>query len=293
MEYVSPADGPYVTMQGKKCLDFSSCDFLGLAQHPEVKKAAIKYTLKYGVGIPVSPLGSSPQQQLEGKLAQFLGTEAAILFPSFNEAQDHLKNLKATILSSETHDLAKKKPSSLLCIDDSFMIGIAGENGFGAAAHQSGFDLITGSLAHGAGCSGAYIAGPKKLLNSLNASQPLSFPVLGALDSAFSFIPEMDQEREVLAKNFRWLQKLMKELPAKMLKSPKAILEFKSSKEAEQVRHFLAEDQIYLAPPAGNTLYVAMTTLHTPDDLDQLTVSLKKMSETDLALAMQSLTPTP
>ncbi len=173
------------------------------------------------------------------------------------------------------------------------MIGIAGENGFGVAAHQSGFDLISGSLSNGAGCSGGYIAGSKKLLSSLKASQPLSFPVLGALDSAFSFIPEMTHEREILAKNCRWLQKLMKDLPAKMLKSPKALLELKSAKRSEQVRQFLADDQIYLAPAVGETLYIAMTALHTPDDLDQLTVSLKKMSETDLALAMQSLTPTP
>ena len=292
MEFVSPADGPYITNLGKKCLDFSSCDFLGLAQHPEVKKAAIKYTLKYGVGLPVSPLGSAPQQQLEGKLAQFLGTEAAILFPSYDEVLEILKTLKATIISSETHDIPKKKPA-LLCIDDSFMIGISGENGFGIAAHQSGFDLISGSLSNGAGCSGAFIAGPKKLLNSLKSSQPLSFPAIGALDSAFSFIPEMEHEREILAKNCRWLQKLMKDLPAKMLKSPKAVLEFKSAKEAQQVRQFLSDDQIYLAPAIENTLYIAMTALHTPDDLDQLTVSLKKMSETDLALAMQSLTPTP
>ena len=293
MEFVSPADGPYVTHQGKKCLDFSSCDFLGLAQHPEVRKAVIKYTLKYGVGIPPSPLKSSPQQQLEGKLAQFLGAEAALLFPSFDEALHHLKTLKASIISSETHDLPKKKSSSLTCIDDSFMIGITGEHGFGAAAHQSGFDLITGSLANGVGCSGAYIAGPKKIVHTLQASQPLSFPALGALDSAFSFIPEMDHEREILAKNFRWLQKLLKEIPAKLLKSPKAVLDLKSAKEAEQIRQFLAQDQIYLAPPCGNTLYIAMTALHTPDDLDQLTVSFKKMSETDLALAIQSLTPTP
>ncbi len=294
MEFVSPADGPYITIQGKKCLDFSSCDFLGLAQHPEVKKAAIKYTLKYGVGIPVSPLGSAPQQQLEGKLAQFLGTEAAVLFPSFDEAQQFLKTLKAAVISSEIQDIdAKKKSTSLLCIDDSFMFGIAGDQGFGAAAHQAGSNLITGSLAYGAGCSGAYIAGPKKHLNGIKASHPLSYPVLGALDSALSFIPEMEQERETLSKNIRWLQKLMKDLPVKMLNSPKALWEFKSPKEAEQVRHFLAEDEIYLAPPVANTLYIAMTALHTPDDLDQLTVSLKKMSATDLALAMQSLTPTP
>lgn len=292
MDHVAPADGPYITIQGRKCLDFSSCDFLGLAQHPEVKKAAIKYTLKYGVGIPVAPLGSSPQQQLEGKLAQFLGTEAAILFPSFDEALQLLKAHKAVIISSEMSDIeTKKKSSTLICIDDSFMIGIAGQHGFGAAAHHA--DLILGSLAFGAGCSGAFIAGPKKLLNSWTSSQPLSFPVLGAIDSALSFIPEMNQEREIVEKHSRWLLKQIKDLPAKMLKSPKAILEFKSSKETLHARQLFAENQIFLAPPVDNTLYIAMTALHTPDDLDQLAVSLKKMSATDLALAMQSLTPTP
>lgn len=292
MEYVAPADGPYLTIQGRKCLDFSSCDFLGLAQHPEVKKAAIKYTLKYGVGIPVAPLASSPQQQLESKLAQFLGTETALLFPSFEEALQLLKAHKAVIISSEIADAEpKKKSTGLVCIDDSFTMGVAGEQGFGAAAHKA--DLITGSLAFGAGCSGAFIAGPKKLLSSWTSSQPLSFPVLGAIDSALSFIPEMTGERETLEKHTRWLQKQLKDLPAKMLKSPKALLEFKSQKEAVHARHLFAENQIFVAPPVESSLYLAMTALHTPDDLDQLAVSLKKISETDLALAMQSLTPTP
>jgi 7-keto-8-aminopelargonate synthetase-like enzyme len=284
MEFVSPTDGPYILVQGKKYLDFSSCDFLGLAQHPEVKKAAIKYTLKYGVGVPVSPLGSAPQQQLEGKLAQFLGAETALLFPSFEEAEKLLKSHKITITSSETND--QKKVS---CIDNSFTIGISGEHGFG----QASSDLTMGSLAYGLGCSGAYIAGSKKLLSSWIPSQPLSFPVLGAIDSALSFIPEMDQERKALEKNIRWLQNQLKDIPSKMLKSPKAILEFKSNKEADQVRQIFAADQIFVAPAVENTLYIAMTALHTPDDLDQLAISLKKLSETDLALAMQSLTPTP
>jgi 7-keto-8-aminopelargonate synthetase-like enzyme len=289
MEYISPVDGPYIIVNGKKCLDFSSCDFLGLAQHPEVKKAAIKYTLKYGVGIPTAPLKSGPQQQLENKLAQLLGTEAAILFPSYDEAQQLLRNNKETITSSE--DETKKKTSGLVCIDDSFMFGIAGEHGFGAASNKA--DLILGSLAFGGGCSGAYIAGTKKTLASWSASQPLSFPAIGAIDSALSFIPEMDQERETLKKNIGWLQKLLKDMPAKMLKSPKAVLEFKNQREAENLRKFLFQEQIFLAPVKDNTMYIAMTALHTPDDLDQLTVSLKKASETDLALAMQSLTPTP
>ena len=50
MDSIAPVDGPYINLDGKKLLDFSSCDYLGLAQHPEVKKGAIKYALKYGVG---------------------------------------------------------------------------------------------------------------------------------------------------------------------------------------------------------------------------------------------------
>jgi 7-keto-8-aminopelargonate synthetase-like enzyme len=294
MEFLSQIDGPYIMVQSKKMLDFSSCDFLGLSQHPEVKKAAIKYTLKFGVGVPPSPLGSAPQQQLEGKLAQLLGCEAALLFPSFEEAHQLLKNLKATIVSSETGEIEpKKKSASLFCIDDSFMMGVAGENGFGAAAHKTGFDLILGSLSYGAGCSGAYIAGPKKILGAWAPSQPLSYPVLGAIDSALSFIPEMESERKVLEKHHRWLSGQVKDFSAKLLKSPKAVLEFKSDKEAGQARLLFAENQIFLAPAVDQTLYIAMTALHTPDDLDQLAVSLKKISATDLALEMQSLTPTP
>ncbi len=274
MDFVAPTDGPYIFYQGKKWLDFSSCDFLGLAQHPEVKKAAIKYTLKYGVGIPVSPLRSFPQQQLEAKLAQFVGTETALLFPSYEEALAILKQNK----------------KSDVC-DDTFFIGIAGEHGFGLGAHQS--DLIVGSLAYGLGCSGAYIAGPKKLLQSWTPSQPLCFPALGALDCALNLVSEMVDERKVLEKNYRWLQNQFQEFPVKFLKSPRAILEFKSEKEAGTALQLFAEAQIFVAPPQEKRLTLAMTALHTPDDLDQLATVLKKFSTTDWALTMQSLTPTP
>lgn len=292
MELIAPSDGPYVLVQGKKLLDFSSCDFLGLAQHPEVKKASIKYTLKYGVGIPVAPLGSAPQKQLESKLATYLGTEASLLFPSFDEVKKALATQKTTLLSSETDDIEKppKKAAGLLCLDDTFLLGISGENGF---AHHDGFDIVFGSLAYGVGASGGFIAGSKKLLSSFASSEPLSFPALGAIDSALSFIPELEHERQTLEKNRRWLGQLLKSYPAKMLKSPRALLQFKSPKEAEQTRQALAAEQIFLAPPVEKTLYIAMTALHTPDDLDQLTVALKKFSATDWALEMQSLTPTP
>lgn len=292
MEFVSPTEGPYILWQGKKWLDFSSYDFLGLAQHPEVKKGAIKSTLKYGVGIPIPSLGSAPQQQLESKLAQFLGMEMAILCPSYEEALELLKNHKATIISSESGE-SPKKSTALVCRDDSFTLGITGEHGFGEADHRKGIDLITGSLAYAVGCSGAFIAGPKKILTTFSPSQPLSFSQLGALDCALSFILDMSNERELLENHRQWLKKALKDLPAKMMNSPRAMIEFKSDKEAELARLLFQENQIFLAPAVEGTLTIAVTALHTPDDLDQLAISLKKLSATDWALAMQSLTPGP
>ena len=103
----------------------------------------------------------------------------------------------------------------------------------------------------------------------------------------------MTQERATIEKHLRWLQKLVEEFQLKPVKSPRVVLEFKSGKEAEQTRQLFAEDQIYFAPSVDHTLYIAMTALHTPDDMDQLANAFKKFSATDLAVSMQSLTPTP
>ena len=84
----APTDGPYILWNGKKLLDFSSCDFLGLTQHPEVKKGAIKYALKYGVG---ALSNSTPQCEVQTKLAHYLGKEAALLFASACELHAQLE----------------------------------------------------------------------------------------------------------------------------------------------------------------------------------------------------------
>ena len=293
MDFISPTDGPYVLYQGKKWLDFSSCDFLGLSQHPEVRKAAIKYVLKYGAGVPVSPLSSSVQQQFEGKLAHYLGTEIALLFPCMESVHQIVSGCKGTIISSD-HEMPKlKKSSTPICLDESFTIGITGHQGFGIAANKSDYDLIAGSLANGIGCAGAFIAGSKKHLSQMPSSHPLSYAVLGALDTALSFVPEMTQERETIAKHLRWFVKQFEDLSFINHKSPRLFLQFKSGIEAEKTRLLFAEEQIYLAPSVNHQLHIAFTALHTPDDLDQLATALKKFAATELALSMQSLTPTP
>jgi 7-keto-8-aminopelargonate synthetase-like enzyme len=292
MECVSPSEGPYVMWQGKKFLDFSSCDFLGLANHPEIRKGGIKYSLRYGVSHPAPPLKSVPQQQLEEKLAHVLNMGAAILFPSYEEAVGQLQTQKVVIFSSDLEEVAPKKTSALICRDDSYTVGITGEQGFGTGL-QKGVDLVVGSLACGVGCSGAYIAGTKEILTPFASTASLSYPTIGAIDCALSFILEMHTERKTLASHRAYLAKEVSDLPAKMVASPRAVFTFKSEKEAAAMRQLFLDNQIFLGPVQDLKIYIALTALHTPDDLTQLGAVLKKLSATDLALATQSLTPGP
>ena len=80
---VDSAQGPRIEINGKMFLNFSSNDYLGLANDPVLKKAAIKAIEKFGAGAGASRLicGSlAPFHQLEEALADFKRTEAAMTF---------------------------------------------------------------------------------------------------------------------------------------------------------------------------------------------------------------------
>lgn len=80
---VDSPQGPRVEIGGRTLLNFSSNDYLGLANHPALKDAAIKATEKFGAGAGASRLicGSlAPFHELEEALAAFKGTEAALTF---------------------------------------------------------------------------------------------------------------------------------------------------------------------------------------------------------------------
>ena len=64
-------------------VSFCCNDYLNLSQHPAVKQAAIEATQAFGVGAGASRLvtGNHPLfAQLEGRLARFKGTQAALVF---------------------------------------------------------------------------------------------------------------------------------------------------------------------------------------------------------------------
>lgn len=75
--------GPRVVLDGQRCLNFCSNDYLGLASHPEVGAALREATLRMGCGGGASHLVCGHHQahhELEQALARFTGREAVLLF---------------------------------------------------------------------------------------------------------------------------------------------------------------------------------------------------------------------
>ena len=82
---VASAQGARVELEGREVLNFSSNDYLGLANHPALKEVAVEVIKKFGAGAGAARLISgsqSPHHELERALAAFKGTEAALAFSS-------------------------------------------------------------------------------------------------------------------------------------------------------------------------------------------------------------------
>jgi len=87
---ISSPQGPEITVVGRdrrtrRLINFSSNDYLGLANDPRLREAAISALQEFGVGAGASRLISGtqpPHVRLERALAEWKGTEAALCFSS-------------------------------------------------------------------------------------------------------------------------------------------------------------------------------------------------------------------
>ncbi|WP_298436350.1 8-amino-7-oxononanoate synthase [Geobacter sp.] len=82
---VAGSQGSRVWMEGREVLLLCSNNYLGLADHPLLKEAAVRAVERFGTGSGASRLVSGTMElheALEERLARFKGTEAALLFNS-------------------------------------------------------------------------------------------------------------------------------------------------------------------------------------------------------------------
>jgi 8-amino-7-oxononanoate synthase len=83
-----PVDGPQsaeVVVDGKRAINFSSNNYLGLAGHPMLAAAADRAMAEHGFGSGASRLivgNLAPHRALETTIARWKGTESALLFNS-------------------------------------------------------------------------------------------------------------------------------------------------------------------------------------------------------------------
>jgi 8-amino-7-oxononanoate synthase len=82
---ISSSQGPQIEIAGRRLINFSSNDYLGLANDTRLREVAIAAINEFGVGAGASRLISgtqSPHVRLELALAKWKGTEAALSFSS-------------------------------------------------------------------------------------------------------------------------------------------------------------------------------------------------------------------
>lgn len=234
--------GPRMKFKGKEMLNWSLNNYLGLANHPEVRKAdadaALQYGLAYPMGARMMSGNTNEHEKLERDLASFVGKEASYLlnfgyqgimsvidsllrrqdvvvydsechacildglrmfvgkrfvFPH-NDIENCEKQLqRATKLVGETGggillitegvfgmagdmgDLKgivalKKKYDFKLLVDDAHGFGTMGKTGAGAGEAQgvqNEIDLYFSTFAKSMASIGAFVAGPKNIVNFL------------------------------------------------------------------------------------------------------------------------------
>jgi glycine C-acetyltransferase/8-amino-7-oxononanoate synthase len=85
LRVVAGPQGPRVLLDGRPVLLLCSSNYLGLADHPRVREAAADAAMRHGVGAGASRVVSGNMtihRRLEERLAEFLRSEACVLFGS-------------------------------------------------------------------------------------------------------------------------------------------------------------------------------------------------------------------
>lgn len=214
---VESAQQPLLTCDGKQVIAFCSNDYLGLANHENVKEAFKKGVDRYGVGSGASHLVVGHHRvhhQLEEALAEFTGRERALLFSNgymanlaivttllnksgfiFEDKLNHASLIDAGLLSgarfqrylhNDVNSLAnklnneKREGDKLIATDAVFSMDgdIAPLHELSILAKQHNAWLLVDD-AHGFGVLGKNGAGSLSELNLTQKDAPILMATLG------------------------------------------------------------------------------------------------------------------
>jgi 8-amino-7-oxononanoate synthase len=350
---LSSGTGATVQFGGRSIILLCSNDYLGLAMHLDVIRAAVRATEQYGSGAGASRLICGtlpPHEALESALARFKGTESALLFGS-----GYLANLgiiprlighKGLILadrlchaslidggrlsgadfrvyrhrdSSHVESLLKRRSSNrpalivtdglfsmdgdlaplpelaslakrydaMLYVDDAHGTGIMGPTGRGTLEHfgvEHEISFHMGTLGKALGSSGAYLAGPRDMVDYLlNTARPFLFTTASppstaaAAAAALAVIQQEPERRTRLWSNRQRLFHGLQRIGFRMTETVSPILPILIGDAASAVaftEHLLAHG-VYapaIRPPTvpDNTsrIRVTVTSEHTTDHID-------------------------
>ncbi len=113
---IASGQDPVVTMNGSRVIMLGSNNYLGLTNHPEIKKAAAKALAVYGTGTAGSRFLNGTLDihvELEERLARFMKREAALTFSTGFQV-----NLGAIASLVERHDVVVLDSLDHACILD-------------------------------------------------------------------------------------------------------------------------------------------------------------------------------
>ncbi|HXF74947.1 MAG TPA: aminotransferase class I/II-fold pyridoxal phosphate-dependent enzyme, partial [Methylomirabilota bacterium] len=82
LRLVEGEQGPTIVLEGREVVNFSSNNYLGIANHPALREAAKRAIDRYGCGSGASRLISGNMtlhEELERRIAELKGTEAALV----------------------------------------------------------------------------------------------------------------------------------------------------------------------------------------------------------------------
>lgn len=179
-----------------------------------------------------------------------------------------------------------QRHNAFLCVDEAHATGVLGPDGAGLAAGIEGVSLVMGTFSKALGGMGAYVAGSQALCDwLLNAasgfiySTALPPTVLGAADAALDLLPEMEEQRRLLARRGNWLRERLKEqgwaesgsmtqiVPVMAGEASRAL---EMAATLEQERMLVVAIRPPTVPKGASRLRIALNAVQTEEELERL-----------------------